>query len=183
MVCAAIVALEVGRRLEEEGEQVAFVALLDARDIFLPPMNQFRRVVVRSWRFAQRIVFFGSEVRSLWQKATNWNAGVRKTAHRFQELAADPNGILVPALRHYQPKPWSGRTIHLWAAERPKGAFRDPEFTGGTSRRPDLDFTRYPATMTQCCGNRTRTQLRKYLARSSPKQTPRHKKCRPIIAS
>lgn len=46
-------------------------------------------------------------------EATNWNAGVRKTAHRFQELAADPNGILVPALRHYQPKPWSGRTIHV----------------------------------------------------------------------
>jgi acyl-CoA synthetase (AMP-forming)/AMP-acid ligase II/thioesterase domain-containing protein len=143
--CAsAIVALEVGRRLEEEGEKVAFVALLDARDIFLPPMNQFRRIVVRSWRFAQRIVFFGSEVRSLWQKTTNWNAGVRKAAHRFQELAADPNGILVPALRHYQPKPWSGRTIHLWAAERPKGAFRDPEFIWGHLSPAGFGFHEVP---------------------------------------
>jgi acyl carrier protein len=60
--CASgIVALDVARQLEEQGEQVAFVAFFDARDIFLPPMNQFRRMVVRSWRFAQRIVFFWSE--------------------------------------------------------------------------------------------------------------------------
>jgi acyl-CoA synthetase (AMP-forming)/AMP-acid ligase II/thioesterase domain-containing protein/acyl carrier protein len=130
--CAsAIVALEMARRLEEDGEQVAFVALFDARDIFLPPMNQFRRTVVRSWRFAQRIVFFGSEARSLWQKAADWNAGVRKAAHRFQKLAADPSGVVALALRDYQPKPWSGRMLHLWAAERPKGAFRDPEFIWG----------------------------------------------------
>jgi thioesterase domain-containing protein len=130
--CAsAIVALEMARRLEEDGEQVAFVALFDARDIFLPPMNQFRRTVVRSWRFAQRIVFFASEARSLWQKAADWNAGVRKAAHRFQELAADPSGVLALALRDYQPKPWSGRMLHLWAAERRKGAFRDPECIWG----------------------------------------------------
>jgi acyl-CoA synthetase (AMP-forming)/AMP-acid ligase II/thioesterase domain-containing protein/acyl carrier protein len=130
--CASgIVALEVGRRLEEEGEEVAFVALLDARDIFLPPMNQLRRMVVRSWRFAQRIAFFGSEARSLWQRAADWNTGARDAARRFRELAGDPNGILILPLRRYQPRQWSGRTLHLWAEQRPKGAFRDPEFIWG----------------------------------------------------
>jgi acyl-CoA synthetase (AMP-forming)/AMP-acid ligase II/thioesterase domain-containing protein/acyl carrier protein len=143
--CAsAIVALEVGRQLEEKGEQVAFVALLDARDIFLPPMNQLRRTVVRSWRFAQRIVFFGSEARSLWQKAADWNAGVRSAARRIKKLAGDPRGILVEPLRHYRPKPWSGRTIHLWAAERPKGAFRDPEFIWGYLSPAGFEFHEVP---------------------------------------
>ena len=143
--CAsAIVALEVGRQLEEKGEQVAFVALLDARDIFLPPMNQLRRTMVRSWRFAQRIVFFGSEARSLWQKAADWNAGVRNAARRIKKLAGDPNGILVEPLRHYQPRPWSGRTIHMWAAERPKGAFRDPEFIWGHLSPAGFEFHEVP---------------------------------------
>jgi len=130
--CAdGIVALEMARQLEEGGEQVAFVALIDARDIFLPPMSKPRRMLVRSWRFAQRVVFFGSQVRMLWQREATWNAGVRKVARRFQDLADRPGGALVLALRRYQPKPWSGRTLHLWAMQRPKGAFRGPEFTWG----------------------------------------------------
>jgi len=121
----------MARQLEEGGEQVAFVALFDARDIFLPPMSESRRMLVRSWRFAQRVAFFGSQVRLLWQKEATWNAGVRKVARRFQDLAGRPGGPLVLALRRYQPKPWSGRTLHLWAMQRPKGAFRGPEFTWG----------------------------------------------------
>jgi acyl-CoA synthetase (AMP-forming)/AMP-acid ligase II/thioesterase domain-containing protein/acyl carrier protein len=143
--CASgIVALEVGRQLEEQGEDVAFVAIFDARDAFLPPMNPFRRTVVRSWRFAQRMVFFGEEVRSLWRRAANWNAGVRKAAGRFQKLAGDPSGVLVLALQHYQPKPWSGRTIHLWAVERPKGAFRNPEFVWGHLSPAGFGFHEVP---------------------------------------
>ena len=129
---------------KRKAKHVAFVALLDARDIFLPPMNRFRRTVVRSWRFAQRIVFFGSEARSLWQKATDWNAGVRNAARRIKKLAGDPSGILVEPLRHYRPKPWSGRTIHLWAAERPKGAFRDPEFIWGHLSPAGFEFHEVP---------------------------------------
>ncbi len=143
--CASgIVALEMARRLEEDGEQVAFVALFDARDVFLPPMNQFRRTLVRSWRFAQRIAFTGLEMRLLLQRAANWNMGVRKAARRFQKLAADPSGTLVLAMQHYQPKPWSGRMLHLWAAERPKGAFRDPEFIWGHLSPAGFEFHEVP---------------------------------------
>jgi acyl-CoA synthetase (AMP-forming)/AMP-acid ligase II/thioesterase domain-containing protein/acyl carrier protein len=130
--CASgLVALEMARQLEEDGEQVAFVALFDTRDIFLPPMNQLRRTLVRSWRFAQKIVFVLSDVRLLWQRAASWNVGVRVAARRFQNFGGRPGGIHTLALRRYQPKPWSGRTLHLWAARRPKGTFRDPEFTWG----------------------------------------------------
>jgi acyl-CoA synthetase (AMP-forming)/AMP-acid ligase II/thioesterase domain-containing protein/acyl carrier protein len=130
--CASgLVAREMARQLDEEGEQVTFVALFDTRDIFLPPMNQFRRALVRSWRFAQRIGFVLSDVRLLWRRAATWNVGVRMAARRFQNLGGRPGGIHGLALRHYQPKPWSGRTLHLWAARRPKGTFHDPEFTWG----------------------------------------------------
>jgi len=132
--CAAgIVALEMARQLEEDREQVAFVALFDARDVFLPPMNQTRRVLIRSWRFAQKIAFFASKVRRrgmqlLWQRAATWSVGVREATRRLQGLPAGQSDVLILALRRYQPKPWSGRMLHLWAAERPKGAFRSPEF-------------------------------------------------------
>lgn len=143
--CASgIVALEMARRLEEDGEQVAFVALFDARDVFLPPMNQFRRTLVRSWRLAQRIAFTGLEMRLLLQRAANWSVGVRKAARRFQHLRADPSGTLVLAMQNYSPKPWSGRTLHLWAAERPKGAFRDPEFIWGHLSPAGFEFHEVP---------------------------------------
>ncbi len=130
--CASgLVALEMAAQLEKDGEQVTFVALFDTRDVFLPPMNQFRRALVRSWRFAQRVGFVFSDVRLLWRRAASWNVGARLAARRIQNFGGRPGGIHTLALRNYQPKPWSGRTLHLWAARRPKGAFRDPEFTWG----------------------------------------------------
>lgn len=41
----SLVALEMARLLEEEGERVAFVALLDASSLFLPPVSHVRRAL------------------------------------------------------------------------------------------------------------------------------------------
>jgi len=156
--CAAgIVALEMARQLEAEGEQVRFVALLDARDILLRPMNQPHRTLVRSWRFVQRVAFFAAKVRRrgvrlLWRRAEAWRREVR---------ADDSTDLLIPALRRYRPKPWSGRTIHLWAAERPKGVFRNPEFIWGHLSRVDLYSARCPAITSPSSMNRmSRRSLR-----------------------
>lgn len=46
----ALVALEMARLLEEDGEKVAFVAMLDASRLFWPPMSPFRRLL----RFMRR---------------------------------------------------------------------------------------------------------------------------------
>jgi thioesterase domain-containing protein len=40
-----LVALETARLLEESGEKVAFVAMLDAAELFFPPMNPVRRIL------------------------------------------------------------------------------------------------------------------------------------------
>jgi thioesterase domain-containing protein len=110
--------------LEQEGEQVAFVALLDARDVFLPPMNQTRRMLVRSWRFAQRLLFFAANIRRRGINLLRQQAA----GSGWMSPQAGEKDVVIPALRYYQPKPWSGRILHLWAAERPKGVFRSPEF-------------------------------------------------------
>ena len=179
--CAnGIIALEMARQLEEDREQVAFVALFDARDIFLPPMNQSRRLLVRSWRFAQRIVFFGSQVRSLWQRAATWNVGVRKVVRRFQDLGARPSAVLAPALRHYQPKPWSGRTLHLWSAERPKGAFRDPEFIWGHLSPAGFVFHEVPGDHLSMLREPNVSTIAEILGSELSEAYARHKRRQPI---
>jgi hypothetical protein len=59
-------------------------------------------------------------------------------------------------------------------------------FGGRAIQQPDrLGYSFLPKgeDMTQCCANRTRTQLRKYSARSARKLTPRGRKCPPLVAS
>lgn len=81
-----LVALEMARLLEEGGEHVAFVALMNATDLFLPIGTPIRRLFLPIRRFL----------------------GVRsKPSCEF----------MTEALRHYQPRPWYGRILHI----RPRG--------------------------------------------------------------
>jgi thioesterase domain-containing protein len=136
--CAAgVIALEMARQLDEEGAKVAFVALLDARDVSLPPMNPRQRLLVRSWRFAQKVAFLWSRVRAegaepLRQAVITRVARAREARRSARQgLPLSHNDASLEALRHYQPRHWPGRILHIWAAERPKGRFRDPEFILG----------------------------------------------------
>jgi acyl-CoA synthetase (AMP-forming)/AMP-acid ligase II/thioesterase domain-containing protein len=120
--CASgLLALEIARQLEEEGEQVAFVAMLDARGILLPPMPAVRRLWVRGVRAAGRAAFLSTRT-----PAELW---LRMRAH-FARLGrpAGRDDMIVRALPRYRPHPWTGRVLHLWAADRARGPFRDPEF-------------------------------------------------------
>jgi thioesterase domain-containing protein len=133
--CAAgVLALEMARQLESEGAQVAFVALFDARTVFLPPMNLPKRVLVRYCHLAQRIGFFLSRVPARGLKMVRGAIKTRVThaqnanQRARRGLLPSHSDIMYKALAHYRPLPWSGRMVHIWAAERPKGRFRDPEF-------------------------------------------------------
>jgi acyl-CoA synthetase (AMP-forming)/AMP-acid ligase II/thioesterase domain-containing protein len=121
---AGVIAFEMARLLENHGEQVAFVAMLDARGIYCPPMPLPRRLFVRSWRFAQRIEHFLARVARSGPRVIH-----RAAASRFRAVL--DTRILLDALRAWSPQPWSGRILHLWAAERPSGRFRDLEFEWG----------------------------------------------------
>jgi acyl carrier protein len=48
---AGVIALEMAQQLEAAGAQVSLLTLIDAPDIFLPPMNPFRRSFVQTWRY------------------------------------------------------------------------------------------------------------------------------------
>jgi hypothetical protein len=49
-----LVALEMARLLEEDGDKVVFVAMLDAAELFFPPMGCIRRAVSGALRFLRR---------------------------------------------------------------------------------------------------------------------------------
>jgi thioesterase domain-containing protein len=129
---AGVIALEMARQLEEAGERVALVMLLDARGVLLPPMAPARRSLVRAVRLIGKLRY-----RLTRSGRIRWMLGLL-AAHRERFVddrqrkragQPKPHGVAgVMALRQYRPRPWSGRMLHLWAAERPRGKFLDPAF-------------------------------------------------------
>jgi hypothetical protein len=79
----ALVALEMARLLDEEGDKVAFVAMLDASEFFRPPAGR----ILRAFSSA-----FSNLIR-------------RKSAPGCQYMSE--------ALRQYRPRPWYGKMIHI----------------------------------------------------------------------
>jgi len=145
---AGVIALEMARQLEEAGERVALVTLLDARGVLLPPMTPARRNFVRAIRLAGKLRF-----RLMRQGRTRWIVGVlAASVAKFAEdwrrkRKGQPKqhavaGII--ALRQYRPHPWAGRMLHLWAAERPRGRFLDPGFEWNHLSPQGFDFHDVP---------------------------------------
>lgn len=135
---AGVVALEMARRLETDGEQIAFVALFDAREVYFPPMSWPRKILVRSWRFAQRLGFLAARVARSGSQPI-MHAATSRFRHMVDIAGRTRRGQLpshadafIKALRAWSPDPWRGRILHLWVAERPRGWFRDPEFEWGS---------------------------------------------------
>ena len=48
------------------------------------------------------------------------------------------------SLRHYQPKPYLGRIVHIWAADRPKGRFRDLDYEWGSVGKGHMELYEAP---------------------------------------
>jgi hypothetical protein len=80
-----LVALEMARLLEEEGEPVVFVALLDASSLFQPPAGRIRRAL--------------STLKRL-------KGILRNQPRPFCEF-------MEQALRQYRPLPWYGKILHI----------------------------------------------------------------------
>ncbi len=134
---AGVVAFEMARRLESEGELVAFVALFDAREVYLPPMSGHRRFFIRSLRFAQRLGFLATRVARAGPPpigravSTRFRDRLDRARRTRQGLPPGHADVIIAALRAWSPAPWRGRVLHLWATERPRGLFRNVEFEWG----------------------------------------------------
>jgi oxalate---CoA ligase len=118
--CAyGVIAREMARQLEQAGCEVAFVALLDARNFFLPPMSAPRRKLVRFWQRTRKACF----------AARYWPAGVLVTIRAMtQPQPRMPAPESTQALRRYRPEPWTGRMVHIWCATAPHGRYFDVRF-------------------------------------------------------
>jgi thioesterase domain-containing protein len=129
--CAAgILGLEIARHLEMDGEPVAFAALLDARRVFLGHLNPLRRTWICSWLYAKRVQFFVQRVAKLGLKPVKMAVGgrangLREATRRMREGAPD---LIAASMNSYVPTRWSGRVVHIWAEERPRGRYCDPQF-------------------------------------------------------
>ncbi len=126
---AGFIGLEIAKQLERQGAQVPLVAMFDARTVYLPPMSLCKRWIVQGCHLAQRVQHFVSRVMEEGQAPVQTAFSSRLPAKpgpsgRFEKM-------LAATMNAYRPEPWSGRIVHIWAAQRPKGFFRDPEFICG----------------------------------------------------
>lgn len=141
--CASgVIAFEMGRRLEMEGEPVRLLALFDARTV-LPIEAAFPQSAwIAAVRLAQKVRFHFARWRELPASSAAAYAAdrVRGVLGRFWRTLEKPlpSGFRSPdssmsiALRAYRPGPYSGRIAHFWAADRPRGRYRDLDFEWGS---------------------------------------------------
>jgi thioesterase domain-containing protein len=118
--CAhGVIALEMAQQLEGQGCEVSFVALLDARNFFLPPLSAPHLAWVKLWRRIRKLCF----------RTRHWPRSVWKQVRA--KVTAQPEAPLLEtthALRRYRPKPWAGRMVHIWCKVWPHGLYFDARF-------------------------------------------------------
>jgi thioesterase domain-containing protein len=117
-----VVALEMARKLQGSGDEVAFVALFDARDVYRPHVTFIRRFIAGVWGIKGEL-------------ARRWGEQGPRAIHeiamermsRFR-LGPSPQGVAISQLlRTWLHIPWPGRVLHFMAAERPRNRFYNPE--------------------------------------------------------
>lgn len=118
--CASgVIALEMARQLEQQGCEVSFVAMLDLRSVFLPPLSAPHLAWARFWRRARRLVYVARRwPKSLWSRFQNATLG----------RPLEPLAEHVQAMLRYHPLPWAGRMVHIWASDWPHGRYFSPAF-------------------------------------------------------
>jgi len=147
--CAmGFLALEIARCLERDGSRVAFVAMFDARTVYLPSMSRGSRLIVKGCYLAQRLRFLLSRVRAEGQAPLKLAVMSRLKRARQKHLSAKPSddAAWAAAIRAHRPCPWAGRIVHIWAAERPRGFFRDPQFICGFLSPGGFGFYEVPGS-------------------------------------
>ena len=156
--CAAgVVALEVARRLEDEREAVGLV-LFDARGVLRPRGGFVESLRVSGVGVAQKLLYHLEKLPAMGasnsagyvaaRMKTLWGRFRRGMLCSWSETPSLPDSqpLFSIALRHYQPKPYMGRIVHIWAADRPKGKFRGLESEWGSVGKGPMELYEAPGT-------------------------------------
>ncbi len=129
------IALEMARQLEEQGCQVSFVAMLDVRNFFLPPLSARHLAWVRLWMRIRRFIYVARcWPRGLWER------------YRTALTSSAPTELpeATSALLRHRPQPWAGRMVHVWASDWPRGRYFDPAFGWNHLAPNGFHFHRVP---------------------------------------
>ncbi len=161
---AAVVAMEVARRLEAEGEAVC-VVMFEARGVLRHNTSLLESPWVTTVRAAQNFFYHfkrmlkGGASNALsygWGRVQTQLGRVRRTlldcrrrllistGGKMPAVLQDGELLFSIALRYHRPKPYLGRIIHIWAEDRPKGWFRDLESEWGPVGTGRTEFYEVP---------------------------------------
>jgi thioesterase domain-containing protein len=151
---ASVIVIELARRLREEGDDVGLI-LFDARCVLRHNTGLTRSLWISSVRLTQNLLYHFEKLLEV--GASNIAAYIavrmRTVLGRVRRslLGSDLPAVLGNselllsiALRHYQPKPYTGRIVHIWAADRPKGQFRDLTYEWGSVGKGPTELYEVP---------------------------------------
>jgi thioesterase domain-containing protein len=154
----------MARRLREEGDDVGLI-LFDARCVLRHNTGLTRSLWISSVRLTQNLLYHSEKLLEVGASnaAAYVAARMRTVFGRVRRILLDcwrkllgSAGSDLPAvlrnsqllfsiaLRHYQPKPYAGRIVHIWAADRPKGQFRDLTYEWGSVGKGRMELYEVP---------------------------------------
>ncbi len=135
-----LVAYEMARQLEACGQPVTLVALFEARNI-LPASAwvRFRRACQKIRFHLRRARDLGYVLRrvrtvSISPLGTLWrivHRGYARLEMPMPRLLQSHRQAESQAIASYRLSPYSGRVVHFWAEDRPRGKYRDLEYEWG----------------------------------------------------
>jgi thioesterase domain-containing protein len=161
---ASVIVIEMARRLREEGDDVGLI-LFDARCVLRHNTGLTRSLWISSVRLTQNLLYHSEKLLEVGASnaAAYVAARMRTVFGRVRRILLDcwrkllgSAGSDLPAvlrnsqllfsiaLRHYQPKPYAGRIVHIWAADRPKGQFRDLTYEWGSVGKGRMELYEVP---------------------------------------
>ena len=163
--CAAgVIALEVARRLEDEGEGVGLI-LLDARGVLRRHTGFVESFWISTVRATQKlryhlektmrvsaphvVAYMAGRMHTLLGRLRGsllcgWRRLLVFSGSDLPAVLQNGQLLFSISLRHYQPKPYLGRIVHIWAADRPKGRFRDLDYEWGSVGKGHMELYEAP---------------------------------------
>ena len=145
-----VVAYEIAQQLQAQGEKVALVVLFDSENpASLKEYSGVELLKVRSYLLAQRWRFFFSNLHQLRPQEAAvyvrqcvassltllsnkiWEADYKlhlRVGRRIEGKLLATGKIFYDVVRHYRPRPYSGKVVLVRCETRPKGRFRKDDF-------------------------------------------------------
>jgi thioesterase domain-containing protein len=136
--CAAgVIALEVARRLQAQGEVVELI-LFDVREVLRRERTHLKSRWISGVRATEKLLYHLVRLNGL-ESAAALGYAAERMKTKVDRLRRDLLGqwrepsacglndefLYSTAIRNYRAETYSGKIVHIWAQDRPRGPFRN----------------------------------------------------------